>query len=144
MDQKQDDPKDEQPEALVFSDNWDTAKQVLDEGIEVQAVITSYQEKEDPRDDEHSLIRFEYEYEVGAQRFKRELKFSINVIHISYGFAGGLIGTPKFKYSLDDFKKSMQPGQKMKVKTLDKPPYWFLLEANEVMSEIMRHDAVWR
>jgi hypothetical protein len=144
MDQKQDNPKNEQAKAVMFSDNWDTAGVVLKDGIEVHGVIKTYQEKPDPHDDEHSLIRLEYEYEVGIQLFKRELEFSINTVHIVYGYAGGLTNTPKFKYSLDDFRNSMQPGQKLKIKTLKKQPYWFLVESNEVMAEVMRHDAVWR
>ncbi len=48
-----------------------------------------------------------------------------------------------FSDNLDDFRNSMQPGQKLKIRTLKKPPYWFLVEANEVMAEVMRHDAVW-
>ena len=113
------------------------------DGIEVYGVIKTYQEKPDPHDNEHSIIRLEYEYEVDEQLFKRELEFSINTVHIVYGFAGGLTNTPKFKYSLDDFRNSIQAGQKLKIRTLPKPPYWFLVEFNEVMVEVMRHRAVW-
>jgi hypothetical protein len=144
MDQKQDKPTDEQAKAVVFSDNWDTAKEVLKDGEEVYGVIKTYQETPDPHDDEHSIIRLQYEYVVEPKQFKRELEFSINIVHITYGYAGGLINTPKFKYSLDDFRNSMQPGQKLKIKTLKEEPYWFFVEANEVMAEVMRHDAVWR
>lgn len=143
MDQKQDNPQDEQAQAIMFSDNWDTVEAVLKDGVEVYGVIKTYQEKPDPHDNEHSIIRLEYEYEVDAQLFKRELEFSINTVHIAYGFAGGLINTPKFKYSLDDFRNSMQAGQKLKIMTLPKSPYWFLVKFNEVMVEVMRHDAVW-
>ena len=37
----------------------------------------------------------------------------------------------------------MQAGQKLKIKILQKPPYWFLVEFNEVMQEVMKHEAVW-
>lgn len=127
----------------MFSDNWDTAKVVLKDGVAVCGVIKTYREKPDPRDDEHRIIRLEYEYEVDAQLFKRALEFSINVVHIAYGYAGGLTNTPRFKYSLDDFRKSMRVGQKLKIRVLPKPPYWFLVEFNEVMVEVMKHDAVW-
>jgi hypothetical protein len=143
MGQKQDNSKDEQAPAIRFSDNWDTAEAVLKDGVEVYGVIKAYQEKPDLHDDEHSIIRLEYEYEVNAQLFKRELEFSINTVHIVYGFAGGLTNTPKFKYSLDDFRNSMQAGQKLKIRTLPKPPYSFLVEFNEVMVEVMKHRAVW-
>ena len=144
MGQKQDNPQDDQAKAVQFSENWDTADTVLKDGVEIYGVIKTYQEKPDPHDDEHSIIRIEYEYEVDAQQFKRELEFSINVVHIIYGYNGGLYDTPKFKYSLDDFKNSMQAGQKLKIRVLPKPPYWFLVEFNEVMVEVMRHDTVWR
>lgn len=143
MGQKQDDLKDEQAQAVMFSDNWDTAEAVLKDGVEVYGVIKTYQEKPDPHDNEHSIIRLEYEYEVDGQIFKRELEFSINTVHIVYGFAGGLMNTPKFKYSLDDFRRSMQAGQKLKIRTLSKPPYWFVVGFNKVMVEVMRHKAVW-
>ena len=143
MNQEKDSPKDEPAPTIRFSDNWDTAEAVLKDGIEVDGVIKAYQEEPDPQDDEHSIIRLEYEYEVDAQLFKRELEFSINTVHIAYGFAGGLTNTPKFKYSPDDFRNSMQAGQKLKIRTLPKPPYWFLVEFNEVMTEVMRHRAVW-
>ncbi len=143
MDQKQNNPNEERAEAIVFSDNLDTAKVVMNEGVVVYGVIKTCQEKRDPQDDEHSIFILEYEYEVDSRLFKRDLKFSINAVHIVYGYAGGLINTPKFKYSLNDFRNSMQPGQKLKIRTLKKPPYWFLVEANEVMAEVMRHDAVW-
>jgi hypothetical protein len=143
MNQKQDNPNEERAEAIIFSDDRDTAKVVMKEGVEVYGVIKTCQEKPDPHDDEHSIFILEYEYEVDSRLFKRELEFSINAVHIAYGHAGGLINTPKFKYSLDDFRNSMQPGQNLKIRTLKKPPYWFLVEANEVMAEVMRHDAVW-
>jgi hypothetical protein len=144
MDQKQDKPEDDQVKSIMFSDNWDTAKVVLNDGEEVYGEIKTYQETPDPHDDEHSIIRLEYEYTVGTRLFKRELEFSINIVHITYGFAGGLTNASKFKYSLDNFRNSMQPGQKLKIKTLKNKPYWFLVEGNEVMAEVMRHDAVWR
>lgn len=143
MGQKQDNPKDQQAPAVMFSENWDTAEAVRRAGVEVYGVIKTYQEKPDPHDDEHRVICLEYEYEVDGQVFKRELEFSINVDHIVYGFAGGLTNTPKFKYSLDDFRNSMQPGQKLRIRTLPKPPYWFWVELHEVMVEVMRHKAVW-
>ena len=143
MGQEQDNPKDEQAQAVRFSENWDTSEAVRRDGVEVYGVIKTYQEKPDPYDDEHSIIRLEYEYEVDGRVFKRELEFSINIDHIVYGFAGGLISTPKFKYSLDDFRNSMQPGQELRIRTLPKPPYWFWVEFNEVMVEVMRHKAVW-
>ena len=130
--------------AVMLSDDWDTSEVVLEEGVEVYGVIKTCQEKPDPHDDEHSIFILEYEYEVDSQLFKRELTFSINTMHIVYGYAGGLYNTPKFKYSLDDFRNSMQPGQKLKIRTLKRPPYWFWVEANEVMAEVMRHYAVWR
>ena len=86
MGQKQDNPQDDQAKAVQFSENWDTADTVLKDGVEIYGVIKTYQEKPDPHDDEHSIIRIEYEYEVDAQQFKRELEFSINVVHIIYGY----------------------------------------------------------
>jgi hypothetical protein len=116
----------------------------MKEGVEVEGVIKTFQERPDPHDDEHTVFLLEYEYEVESRLFRRKLEFSINTVHITYGFTGGLLNTPKFKYNLNDFKNSMQPGQKLKIRSLRKPPYWFLIEVNEVMAEIMRHDAVWR
>jgi len=132
------------PKAVIFSDNWDTAEVVLEEGVEVYGVIKTCQEKPNPHDLEHSIFILEYEYEVDSRLFKRELEFSINTDHIVYGYIGYLYNTPQFKYGLDDFRNSMQPGQKLKIRTLKKPPYWFWVEVNEVMAEVMRHDAVWR
>lgn len=143
MDQNQDSPNEERASMIVFTDDRDTVKVVMEEGIEVYGVIKTYQEEPDPNDDEHSIFILEYEYEIDTQPFKRELKFSINTTHIIYGYAGGLYNTPKFKCSLEDFKNSMQPGQQLKIKTLKKPPYWFFVEAHNVMAEIMKHDAVW-
>ncbi|HTX79581.1 MAG TPA: hypothetical protein VMC62_07935 [Longilinea sp.] len=144
MNQKQNDPNAERSEAIMFSESQETADLVMKEGIAVDGVIKSFQEKPDPHDDEHRIFILEYEYEVDSQFFKRELEFSINTAHIAYGYAGELLNTRKFKYSLNDFRSSMQPGQKLKVRALKAPPYWFLVEVNEVMAEIMRHDAVWR
>jgi hypothetical protein len=129
--------------AVMFSDDRDTSEVVLEEGVEVCGVIRTCREKPDPHDLEHDIFILEYEYEVDSQLFKRELTFSINTMHIAYGYAGGLANTPKFKYSLDDFRNSMKPGQKLKIRTLKRPPYWYLVEANEVMAEVMRHYAVW-
>ena len=123
MDQKQDNHNGEQAGAIMFSDDRDTYEAVMKEGLEVCGVIITCHEKPDPHDDEHSIFILEYEYEVDSQLFKRELTFSINTVHIVYGYAGGLYHTPKFKYSLDDFKNSMQPGQKLKIRTLKMPPY---------------------
>ncbi len=143
MDQQQDSFNKTQPQAVIFLDNRHTYDVVMKEGLEVDAVIKTCQEKPDPHDDEHSIFVLEYEYEVDSRLFKRKLEFSINVAHIAYGYAGGLYNTPKFKYSLDDFKNAMQPGQKLKIRTLKKSPDYYLVQANEVMAEVMRHDAVW-
>jgi len=144
LNQEQDNLNEERSEPVLFSDNWGNADIVMKEGIEVDCVIKTIQEKPDPHDDEHRIFILEYEYAVESRLFRRKFEFSINTVHISYGFEGGLINTPKFKYSLNDFRNSMQPGQKLKIRSLRKPPYWFLIEVNEVMAEIMRHDAVWR
>ena len=144
MNQEQDNLNEERAKVVMFSDNWDTANVVLKEGSEVDGVIKTFQEKSDPHDDEHSVFILEYEYEVDSRLFRRILEFSINIVHISYGYSGGLLNTPKFKYNLKDFRNAMQPGQKLKIKTLKKPPYWFSIEVNQIMAEIMRHDAVWR
>ena len=143
MNHEQDDPNEERAESIIFTDDGDAADTVMKEGVDVDGVITTCQEKPNPRDDEHTIFMLEYEYEVDSQLFKRELKFSINTVHIAYGYAGALYNTPKFKYSLDDFRNAMQPGQKLKIRTLTRQPYWFLVEANEIMAEVMRHDAVW-
>ena len=143
MDQQPGNADKKQPKAVFFADNREAYDAAMKEGIEVDGVITACHEKPDAHDDEHCIFILEYEYEVASLRFSRKLEFSINVAHITYGYAGGLLNTPKFKYSLEDFKNAMQPGQKLKVKTLDKPPYSYLVEVNEVMAEVMRHDAVW-
>jgi hypothetical protein len=144
MDQEQENSAPKRPRPILFSNNEENVNEIVARGIDLFAVIKKYLEKPDPHDDEHSIIHLEFEYEVGTQLFKQELEFSINIVHIMYGFSGGLINTPKFKYSLDDFRKSMQPGQKLKVKILVDNPDMFVLEANDVMTEIMRHEAVWR
>jgi triphosphoribosyl-dephospho-CoA synthetase len=132
------------PEPILFSNNPEHANEIFSHGIDCIAVITSYNEEPDPRDVEHSIIRIGFDYEAAARVIQGNIKFSINVMHIVYGAAGGLINTPKFRFNLDDFKKSMQPGEKLKVKVFENNPDKYVLEVNEVMEEIMRHDAVWR
>jgi hypothetical protein len=144
MEQNATPPEKKVTPAVRFSDNWDTADEVVKNGVVVTGIIKDYQETPDPRDDEHQIIHIGYEYEVDGQTFSRELKFSINFVHISYGYEGGLINTPKFKYSLSDFRNSMQAGQTMNIRVLPKSPFWYLVEFNEVMQEIMQYAAVWR
>lgn len=144
MDQKQDIPNMERAKAITLWHDKNTVDAVMKEGVEVYGVIKTCQEKQNPNDSEHSIFTLKYEYEADSRLFKRDLKLSINIDHVEYGYAGGLYNTPKFKYSLDEFRNSMRPGQKLKIRTLNKPPYWFLVEANEVMAEIMQHEAVWR
>ena len=138
-----DNPNKQQVEPIRFGDAH-TSQEVLKNGIVVVAFIKTCREEPNPSDTEHTVFSLEYEYKVAANVFKRELTFSINTMHINYGYKGGLFNTPKFKYSLDDFRNAMQPGQKLQIRTLTQPPYSFLVEVNEVMSDIMRHDAVWR
>jgi hypothetical protein len=144
MDQELGNQASEQPEPILFSNNPNHVNEILKHGIDVLAVIRSYDEQPDPSDDEHSIIHLGFDYEVDGHVIQREIKFSINMMHIAYGFSGGLLNSPKFKYSPDDFRKSMQPGQKLNVKVLEDQPDEFVMETNEVMAEIMRHDAVWR
>jgi hypothetical protein len=141
MDQVQGNPK---LEPILFSNNGEHGNEILNRGIEATAVITYCNEESDPRDDEHHIFHLGFDYVVGPRVFHNEVRFSINVAHIVYGFNGGLINTPKFKYSLDDFKNSMRPGKTLKVTVLEDQPEDYVLEVNEVMAEIMRHDAVWR
>jgi len=143
MDPTQDQADENKAGGVVFSENSEASEVVMKEGVEVCGVIKSCQEDPDPHDDEHSIFTIEYEYEVDSQVFRKKLAFSINVDHIVYGYAGGLYNTPKFKYSLDDFRNSMQAGQTLKIWTLKRPPYWCVVEGNEVMAEVMRHYAVW-
>jgi hypothetical protein len=131
------------PGTIVFSEDWDTSQLVMREGVEVSGVIKACKETRDPHDDEHTIFTLEYEYDVDSRVFKKKLTFSINTVHIAYGYSGGLLHTPKFKYSLDDFRNSMQPGQTLKIRTLNTPPYSYIVEPNEVMAEVMRHEAVW-
>jgi hypothetical protein len=144
MGQTQDGSNEEKAPAVRYSETPATDDAVKKNGVEVWGVITNYQEKPDPRDDEHSIIHLDYEYEVDGQQFTKEIEFSINIVHIDYGYAGGLTHTPKFKYSLVDFRNSMKAGQKLKVMTLAKPPYSYFVEFNEIMSDVMGHEAVWR
>jgi hypothetical protein len=131
------------PVRARYSEDWDTADQVLKDGIDVVGRIRKVDETPDPQDDEHHIFRIEYEYMVNHTPVVKDLEFSINIMHIVYGFAGGLTNTPKFKYGLDDFRNAVQAGQPIYIKVVPKEPYWWLVEFNDVMSEIMNQKAVW-
>jgi hypothetical protein len=132
------------PARVKYSDNWDTADQVVKDGIDVIGRISKVDETPDPQDDEHHIFRIEYEFIVNQTPIVKDLEFSINIMHIAYGFEGGLINTPRFKFGLADFRNSVQPGNPIHIKVITQPPYWFLVEFNEVMSEVMQYEAVWR
>jgi hypothetical protein len=144
MDQEPEKSEARQPEPTFFSNHPEHGNEILKSGINVLAEIITYNEEPDQQDDEHSIIKLGFSYEAGGRIIQQEIKFSINIVHISYGYSGGLYNTPKFKYSLDDFRNSMLPGQKLKVTVIEKNPDEFVMEVNEVMAEIMQYDAVWR
>lgn len=116
---------------------------ILREGIKTNATITYSNQRNDPNDDEHTIYELEFSYYINNIKIEKKSIFSINTAHIEYGYHGMLINTPKFKYSIDDFNRSLKAGETIEVISLDKPPYHFINNFNEVSREIMGAPHVW-
>jgi len=116
---------------------------VMKEGAEVFATITSSQFSPDPDDSEHEIVQFNFEYSINGKLIRRSHSFSINTMHIIYAHEGQLFDIPKLKYSLEDFKAAIAPGEKIKVRSIKEEPYWLVIEYNDVLNTVMNIESVW-
>jgi hypothetical protein len=121
----------------------DLEKEILAEGKRVDAEITSCKCTDDPEDAEHTIFEIEFQYDINEMKVKKSITFSINTVHIAYAHGGGLIGVPKLKYSLDDFKKSLMPGEIIEIISLDKPPFHYINRFNKISRKVMSIPEVW-
>jgi hypothetical protein len=118
-------------------------KKILKEGKEVDAIITSCICSDDPEDSEHSIFKIEFEYFINEIKVQKDFEFSINTMHITYAHEGLLLGVTKLEYSLDDFKKSLMPGEILRIISLDKPPFEYLNKLNKIALAVWKIPEVW-
>ncbi len=116
---------------------------LLRHGKEVEATITSCTSAEDPADDEHTIFEIEFEYVMNRRKIKKGTSFSINTAHIEYAHLGQLFDVPELEYSLDDFKKSLEPGNKIDIVASGKWPFHYVNRFNAISREVMRIPQVW-
>ena len=118
-------------------------QKILNKGKKLLATITVCDILDNPHDREHKIYSIDFKYNINDTEVDNGLEFSINTHHIEYGYGGRLIGVRKFKYSLEDFNKSLAPGEKIEIISLEKPPYEFICEFNKVARYIMKYPEVW-
>lgn len=121
----------------------DIKDKILSEGTKVKAEITSCKMTDNPNDDEHTVFQIGFQYKINGEAVKKSIIFSINTMHIEYAHIGQLFGVPKLKYSLNDFIKSLKPGEVLDVISLDKPPYHYLVDFNKISRKVMSIPQVW-
>ncbi len=124
--------------------NRSTYERIMEDGIEIEGMITDCSEKWDPRDDEHTIFSIDFEYEIKGQTFQGRTTFSINTAHIEYAARGELYGADKLKYTMQEFKDAMKRGNKMRIKVLQEHPSEYLLGYNDIMNDVMNTQGVWR
>jgi hypothetical protein len=118
-------------------------KILLKQGKKVEATITSCICTDDTTDDEHNIFTIEFEYFINNRKVKKRTNFSINTAHIEYAHLGELFDVPRLEYSLVDFKKSLEPGNKIDIITLGKWPFHYVNQFNPICREVMSIPQVW-
>jgi hypothetical protein len=121
----------------------DLEEKIMTMGKKIKAKIISCKCTDDPDDPEHEIFEIEFQYRINDNNIKKEIMFSINTAHIEYAYLGELIGVPKLKYSLNDFKKSLMPGEVMEIISLDKPPFQHINHFNKISRKVMSIPEVW-
>ena len=118
-------------------------KILLTQGKKVEATITSCICTADATDDEHNIFEIEFEYFINNRKIKKSMSFSINTAHIEYAHMGELFDVPRLEYSLVDFKRSLEPGNKIDIMTLGKWPFHYANQFNPICREVMSIPQVW-
>jgi hypothetical protein len=126
-----------------YVSNESIENQILTEGKKVKAKILSCKCSDDPEDYEHTIFEIDFEYSINDINVKKSIRFSINTVHIAYAHGGALLGVPKLKYSLDDFKRSLSAGNTFEIISLDTPPYDYINNFNKASREVMQYPQVW-
>lgn len=109
-----------------------------------KCTIINMEEIPDQNDAEHTIFTLTYIYFSNGVKIQDELKFSINTSHIAYAHMGQLYGVKKLKYSVDDFKNAMKPGNFLyRNYSPKKNKNGYSLEFNQVMKEVMSTKNVW-
>ncbi len=117
--------------------------EIISKGKKFTARITACESVNDPDDLEHDIFTIDYEYLQDSAKISKQMKFSINAVHISYACDGGLSGVPKTNCSYEDFQKMLSAGNTLNVTALTEPPYEDIVSFNEEVNNIMKYRQIW-